>query len=258
MGRFAKEAAVADNETGIVYVTEDAGNDSGFYRFVPVDPAHLHAGGALEMLAVKGSPQFDTRAGQGGGVPRPVEWVAIDHPDPGDVITSANSCFAQGFARGGARFNRLEGIYRTLRNSMAFVSTSGGDARRGQLWEYAPGPDGGTLTLVFESSGASLLDSPDNLCITPRGGILFCEDDAARDGDTHPLAPDIADVNRLVGLAPSGAPFEFAVNVWNGSELAGACFSPDGKILFVNLYGDGSAGSGMTCAIQGPFERGPL
>jgi hypothetical protein len=48
------------------------------------------------------------------------------------------------------------------------------------------------------------------------------------------------------------------VNVLNNSEPAGACFSPDGEILFVNLFGDGTPGSGMTCAIWGPWERGPF
>ena len=258
MGRFAKEAALADNATGIVYVTEDSGNNSGFYRYLPVDPANLHAGGLLQMLAVKGTPQYDTRTGQRPDAPLAVEWVTIDHPDPGEVVTASNSCFAQGFAKGGARFNRLEGIFRTHRGSFVFVSTSGGDAERGQMWEYAPAAGGGWLALRFESAGTEMLESPDNLCVTPNGGILFCEDDAAGNGDSHPLAPDIADVNRLIGLSPDGVPFEFAVNVLNDSEFAGACFSPDGRVLFVNLFGDGTAGSGMTCAIYGPFERGPL
>lgn len=52
--------------------------------------------------------------------------------------------------------------------------------------------------------------------------------------------------------------FTFAVNVLNDSEFAGACFGADGDILFVNLFGDSAPGSGMTCAIWGPWERGPL
>jgi secreted PhoX family phosphatase len=112
--------------------------------------------------------------------------------------------------------------------------------------------------LVFESPAGGILESPDNLCITPNGGILFCEDDAVDDVDTHPLARGIDNVNRLIGLAAKGEPFTFAVNVLNASEFAGACFSPDGEILFVNLFGDGTPGSGMTCAIWGPWQRGPL
>ena len=42
------------------------------------------------------------------------------------------------------------------------------------------------------------------------------------------------------------------------------CFSPDGRTLFVNLYGDSTGtpedhrDEGMTCAITGPWRRGPL
>ena len=56
----------------------------------------------------------------------------------------------------------------------------------------------------------------------------------------------------------------FGVNVHNASELAGVCFSPDGDTMFVNVYGLSTgtpaqrAGQGMTCAITGPWRRGPL
>ena len=71
---------------------------------------------------------------------------------------------------------------------MYFVSTSGGTVKGpdgdgfGQLWHYVPGDsryqEGDQLVLVFESSANKTLESPDNICITPNGGILFCEDDA--------------------------------------------------------------------------------
>jgi secreted PhoX family phosphatase len=151
---------------------------------------------------------------------------------------------------------------------MYFVSTGGGSHRDpagngyGQLWHYVPADPRNQkedeLVLVFEPPAGGILESPDNLCITPNGGILFCEDDAVDDVDTHPLARGIDNVNRLIGLGSKGEPFTFAVNVLNASEFAGACFSPDGEILFVNLFGDGTAGSGMTCAIWGPWQRGPL
>jgi hypothetical protein len=50
----------------------------------------------------------------------------------------------------------------------------------------------------------------------------------------------------------------FAVNRLNDSEFAGACFSPSGHTLFVNIFGDGSPASGMTLAITGPWGAGPL
>ena len=257
MGRFAHEASVADNESGIVYETEDAGDTSGFYRFLPNDPENLLAGGVLQMAKIKGSTNYDTRGGQTQGVELEVEWVTIDNPDP-DPISSSTSCFAQGFAKGGARFNRLEGIFRGDVDSMYFVSTSGGNAKYGQLWKYQADRHGGTLELVFESPNGSVLDSPDNLCVTPSGGILFCEDDASNDADTHLLTPGLTNINRLVGMDRSGKPFEFAVNIFSDSEFAGACFSPDGEILFVNIQGGNSIGSGMTVAITGPWHKGPL
>jgi hypothetical protein len=110
---------------------------------------------------------------------------------------------------------------------------------------YHPRRD--ALTLFFESPGGSVLDSPDDLLVTPRGRILLCEDDASgADNDTHPLAPGVVDVNRLIGINRGGEASEFTVNVLNDSEFAGATFSPDSDVRFVNLFGDGSPGSGMT------------
>jgi hypothetical protein len=257
MGRFAHEACATDPRTGIVYQTEDDGNDSGFYRFRPRDPHDLTRGGRLEMLAVRGEPARQMITGQEVGRALRVDWVRIDDPDP-DLEGGATSVALQGIAKGGALFNRLEGIWYDARSrGFYFNSTSGGDAACGQVWHYDPHRD--RLTLFFESPGGSVLDSPDNLLVTPRGGILLCEDDATgTDDDTHPLAPGIVDVNRLIGINRNGEAFEFAVNVLNDSEFAGATVSHDGRVLFVNLFGDGSPGSGMTCAITGPWHRGAL
>lgn len=268
MGRFSHEGAVSDSR-GIIYLTEDAGNNSGFYRFTPHHPDNPAAGGLLEMLGVTGSPTATLINGQVVGVRLPVSWVPIPVPDP-NLEGGGTSCFGQGRAAGGAAFNRLEGIFRGEDGkSMYFVSTSGGTVKGpdgdgfGQLWHYKPGDDlqdGDQLVLVFESSTDRVLESPDNLCISPNGGILFCEDDAVggTPQDTHPLAPGLTGINRLIGLGPKGEPFEFAVNIFSDSEFAGACFSPDGEILFVNIQGEDAAGTGMTMAIWGPWGKGPL
>ena len=258
MGRFAHEAIAVDPRTGVVYETEDSGNDSGFYRFTPRDKRNLAAGGRLEMLAVAGHDGYDAVTGQQVGRRLPVRWVPIDTPDPDLEADPAAEVALEGVGKGAAAFNRLEGIwYDAATKGFFFNSTSGGDAGYGQVWHYSPRDE--ALTLFFESPGGSVLDSPDNLLVTPRGGILLCEDDASGDGDGHPLAPGIADVNRLIGLSRRGDAFEFAVNVLNDTEFAGACFSPDGTTLFVNIFGAGDApGSGMTCAITGPWRRGAL
>ena len=93
---------------------------------------------------------------------------------------------------------------------------------------------------MYESPSGSALDAPDNLTVTPRGGLLVCEDDASSAYvDTHPLAPGIEDVNRLIGLTRGGQAFEFAVNVLNGSEVAGACFGGSEVIGGAGMRGGG-------------------
>ncbi len=278
MGRFSHEAVAVDQVTGMVYETEDpgGGRGAGFYRFTPYHPARLHFGGELHMLAVSGAPDFDAREGQTPGQELPVSWVLIDDPDPPYAnLDDERGTFRQGRAKGGALFNRLEGCWYEA-GKVYFVSTSGGDAKSGdvnrppatspdreykegfgQVWEYDARRS--VLRLVYESPGAEALDSPDNLTVTPRGGLMLCEDDAsAAHVDTHPLAPGLANVNRVIGLTLEGQAFEFAVNCLNAAELAGVCFSPDGLTMFFNIFVNGTPGSGMTCAVTGPWEDGPL
>ena len=274
MGRFAHEAVAVGLDTGVVYLTEDAGSGvgSGFYRYLPDDPVDLLAGGRLQMLGIAGLPQYDARQGQTEGTVLTAVWLDIDDPDPAAAGNSSPTrTFNQGYVKGGAKFNRLEGCWWDS-GSIFFVSTSGGDAKNGdvnadgfhegygQIWQYTPdGASGGGLRLLFESPGQAVLDSPDNITITPRGGLMLCEDDAgSTDMDTHPLAPGIVNVNRLVGVSPAGEAFEFAVNRLNSTEFAGACFSPSRRTMFANIFGNGSRGSGMTVAISGPWSAGPL
>lgn len=250
MGRFVHEAVAIDPDSGIVYETEDRGA-SGFYRFIPDHPGFLAAGGRLQMLAIKGKPNFDTSKGQRMGKPLPVTWVDIQDPDPVSAETNDLAVFEQGAAGGGAVFSRLEGCWYGD-GSIFFNATSGGDAGLGQVWEYRPrGNSGGQLILVFESRSPEVLESPDNICVTPRGGLVLCED-----GDGEQF---------LRGLTPRGLIFDFALNRMNDYEWAGATFSPDGQTLFVNIQGatrganpPAAGNEGMTIAIWGPWRRGAL
>jgi secreted PhoX family phosphatase len=245
MGRFVHEAIGVDPATGIVYETEDLNRRSGFYRFTPDTPGVLADGGRLEMLAIVGQPQADLRQAQRVGEWLPVEWVPIDDPDPDEADSDASAVFRQGFEAGGARLTRLEGCWHGD-GSIFFHSTNGGDAHSGQVWRYVPGSE--ALSLIFESPGREVLDSPDNLTVSPSGGLLICE--------------DATGVSHLRGLTAEGEIFPFARNIFNSREFAGATFSPDGRVLFVNIQGDldsfGPGNPGMTFAITGPWESGPL
>ena len=194
MGRFAHEAVAVDPASGTIFETEDAGSGqgSGFYRFLPNNPADPYAGGTFQILGVTNPPNHrDLRDGFETGTSFEATWITITDPNPAG--SNVNTVFEEGYAGGAALFNRLEGIFYGDR-SIFFVSTSGGNAKNGdvnaadesgrvyaegygQIWEYHL--DDGELHLLYESPGGSVLDSPDNMAISPRGGIVFCEDDAS-------------------------------------------------------------------------------
>ena len=248
MGRFVHEAVAVDPDTGIVYETEDRG-ESGLYRFLPAEPGNLAAGGRLEMLALADAPWADLRTRQTAHVWQPVAWVPIDEPNPVDIWVPR--VYTQGAIRGGATFARLEGAWYGD-GRIYIVSTTGGDAEAGQVWEYDPA--GERLRLIFESPGVDVLDMPDNLCVSPRGGLVLCEDGLNEN------------FNFLRGLTVEGEIFPFAKNAivlagekngisgdFHHREFAGATYSPDGRWLFFNAQSPG-----ITFAVTGPWADGPL
>lgn len=246
MGQFRHEAATVDPRSGIVYLTEDHEPAAGFYRFLPKAEGELHRGGRLQMLRVKGVP--DLRAGHRVGTKWPVEWVEIEHPERGvGGLDGMSGVIAQGLANGGSMFTRLEGCI-AGDGVVYFTATNGGDAHCGQVWAYHPKDE--QLRLLYESPDPTVLDYPDNIVISPRGGLLICQD---TEGDHQ----------HLYGLSTDGRLFTFARNNtrldgeqgfagdYSDSEWAGSCFSPDGKWLFANLQEPG-----FSVAITGTWRRG--
>jgi secreted PhoX family phosphatase len=256
LGRRAHEATATDPVTGYVYATEDAGTSSGFYRYRPFNYGNLLGGGVLEMLKIKNFPQASLLQTYPDGTQWDVEWVTIDEPES---INPRN--YTQGFNKGAARFARLEGAWYDT-GLIYFTSTSGGGISGGQVFHYDPRRE--KLTLVFESrNNTDHPVAPDNMTVSPRGGILLCED---RGG-----------ISRLMGLTQAGEVFEFGRNnillsaadaaiihskfpgsekritAGNhiGAETCGACFHD--RWLFVNIQTPG-----VTFAITGPWNEGVL
>ncbi|QMS87807.1 DUF839 domain-containing protein [Nostoc edaphicum CCNP1411] len=225
MGRFNHEAVAVDPKTGIVYETEDTG-DSLFYRFIPKVRGKLKEGGTLQALKFKDIFQAQTFADFPKGKPMKVEWVTITEPNP-----PQDTVRVEGFAKGAAQFARGEGIWYG-NGEIYFCCTSGGALGLGQVWRYIPAKE--TIELFVESTSAAELENPDNIVVSPYGDLILCED-----GD---------DEQFLVGVTPKGELYQFARNSLNTSEFAGACFSPDGKTLFVNIQTPG-----ITFAIWGPW-----
>lgn len=280
MGRRSHEAAAVDPRTGYVYLTEDT-TPGGIYRFKPnrTRPwgTAYSNGGKLEILRIAGRPNANLRGTfQTGGAPYPVpvgkaldvEWAPID--DPENLASPSN--YAQGALLGAADFRRPEGAwYRD--GTVFFVATDGGSTGNGQV--FALDLKRQTLTLVYDAPVVdgvpSELDNPDNLTVTPRGSLLFCEDNS---GNPSYLQDGVS-TERMVALTKNGKIFTFATNLMDfragqlgpytrpsgrtfngnmrGNEWAGACFDRTGKWLFANVQTPG-----VTFAITGPWHRGPL
>ena len=247
MGQRLHEAAVVHAASGDVYLTEDLDPAAGFYRFVPKVKGELQRGGSLWMLKAHGAS--DLRRGHRTGDRFKASWVPIEHPERGlGPEGGQDGNLREGVANGGSTFVRLEGCYASG-DTIYFISTSGGDAGAGQVWAYDAREE--SLLLVYESPAQETLYYPDNVVLSPRGGLVLCQD-SYRD-----------EPQSLFGLQPDGGLFEFARNntVLDGlhgfsgdfrnSEFAGACFSPDGRWLFVNVYTPG-----FTVAITGPWKPG--
>jgi secreted PhoX family phosphatase len=250
LGRFNHEAAAVDPLSGAVYLTEDTAT-SGLYRYASSRYGRLQSGGKLQMLRVIGQPGLDTSTGLTPFRDLSIDWVDIADPSrrddaPGDGL----GVFQQGFSQGGANFKRGEGIF-YRHGRIYFTCTTGGTAGKGQVFEIDPYRN--RLRLIFESPGSNVLDMPDNIAVSPRGGILLCEDGSL-----------VGQCMR--GLTRRGEIFDFAQNNvvlngevngfagdFRGSEWAGASFTPDGTWLFTNIQSPG-----ITFAITGPWHRGAL
>jgi uncharacterized repeat protein (TIGR03803 family) len=156
--------------------------------------------------------------------------VEIDRPD-----SAEDDLRQQGAAKGAVVFARGEGIHMGD-GELYFACTSGGAAQLGQIFRLQPRASGDRLQLFFESASVDQLNYGDNLTVAPNGHLVVCEDQYT----------DVVD-NHIRGITPAGAPYALA-RLHMQTELAGACFSPDGRTLFVNAFSPSA-----TFAITGPW-----
>lgn len=236
LGRFEHEAVAVDPRTGIVYLTEDQ-DDSLLYRFLAHTPGRLAAGGRLQALAIgHGAASVDTR--NWGRMPPVIvgQRLRAGWIDLADIDSPADDLRMRGARAGAAVFARGEGMW-WGNGEVYFACTSGGANQRGQIWRYRPSARvaGGWLELIIEPNDESALDRCDNLTVAPSGALVICEDGL---DDQH-----------IRFMSRDGALTTFARNAHpERSEFCGACFSPDGSTMFVNIQRPG-----ITLAITGPF-----
>jgi secreted PhoX family phosphatase len=230
MGRFNHEAAAVDPRTGSVYLTEDR-DDGLLYRFLPRVGGKLAAGGRLQALAIDGLPDSRNRAARAFAPAswQKVRWIDLDNPE-----SPADDLRKRGAALGATLFARGEGIHMGS-GELYFCCTSGGAATLGQVFRLRPAQD--RLQLFFESTSTEQFNYGDNLTVAPNGHLVVCEDQYTPVVDNH-----------LRCISPAGEAYKLA-RLRKQTELAGACFSPDGKVLFVNVFSPAA-----TLAITGPWR----
>ncbi|MER6530763.1 alkaline phosphatase PhoX [Streptomyces sp. NPDC001508] len=259
LGRYAHEAVVVDPKRGHLYLTEDADAPNGlFYRWTPPEGFH-HGRGRLRTLAADaGRLQAFKCFDSGGtfvddlsratriGTVYGVDWV--DVPDRDARTTSVRKQFTTGQV---TRARKLEGMW--WGDGGAYVVSSYARAESpvqhdGQVWFYDPKRRTLTLKVLLgvnpDPSAEGAFDGPDNITVSPYGGLVIAEDG---DGIQH-----------LFGATDSGRTYPIARNELNigtaeepeYSEFTGVTFSPDGRTLFANIQEPG-----IMLAITGPWKR---
>lgn len=298
MGRFVHEAVAVDPATGHVYQTEDNRNVSALFRYVPANTAgvakgslgSLHQGGRLQAARISAIVRKATAAtlaqANDQGLLNPdigdeyqLEWVDIADPDASPVVVVGQpggvslalmaGPTAQAMAQGCARMSRGEGLWHAGGQLFIVDTAAGTDAAgrvgqgEGAVWQLSLASM--RLRAVFASGHQTAGNNPDNVTVSPRGGVLLCEDGGAS-------TDAFGSGTRLLGLNRAGEAYIFAKNNVNlsaaqvagagklvaagdhrGREFCGACFDPSGRVLFANIQTPG-----ITVAIVGPWAKGNL
>ncbi|MCH0562648.1 MULTISPECIES: alkaline phosphatase PhoX [unclassified Streptomyces] len=258
-GRFDHEAVVIDPKTGHAYLTEDDHDPNGLlFRWVPPH-GFRHGRGQLRTLAddagVLQAPKCYDSAGRfvddlsratRTGTVYGVDWV--DVPDRDAQTVPVRRQFTDGEI---TRARKLEGMWWGDGGAYivsSFAREESPEQHDGQVWFYDPRRRTLTLKVLLgvnpDPSREGHFDGPDNITVSPYGGLVICEDG---DGLQH-----------LFGATDSGRTYPIARNELNlgtaeepeYSEFTGVTFSPDGRTLFANIQEPG-----VMLAVTGPWKR---
>ncbi|KOG30864.1 alkaline phosphatase PhoX [Streptomyces resistomycificus] len=258
-GRYDHEAVVIDPRRGHAYLTEDAASPNGLlFRWTP-PRGFEHGRGRFRTLADDAGVLQAPRCYDSGGkfvddlsratrigTVYGVDW--IDVPDRDGKTVDVREQFAAGEI---TRARKLEGMW--WADGGAYVVSSYARAESpvqhdGQVWFYDPKRRTLTLKVLLgvnpDPSVDGALDGPDNITVSPYGGLVIAEDGEG--------------VQHLFGATDRGRTYPIARNELNigteeepeYSEFTGVTFSPDGKTLFANIQTPG-----IMLAITGPWKR---
>ncbi|MET7396544.1 alkaline phosphatase PhoX [Dactylosporangium sp. NPDC005572] len=274
-GRYDHEALAVEPNLRQVYLSEDASGPNGlFYRWTAPRGVKLGPGaantladdaGVLAAMQIRmddGSilPDVAYLTSAQLGRPFKVTWIPV--PERDAKTQTVRTQFADGTVTRGKKF---EGVWSTgkgcyIVNSFAFgASDLPADATKhdGMVWYYDYADETITLVTYFphnpagEGEGAFpkyadlTFDGPDNVTVTPWGTLVLAEDGVR--------------ASHVLSSVPGGPTYAIARNMLsngtsNGnptySEFTGPTFSPDGRVLFVNIQTPG-----LTLAITGPWQK---
>jgi len=278
-GRFPHEAVVVMRDDS-VYLTEDASSPNGlFYRWTGSRGTNLKAGalqtlaptaGTFEAMRVKntdGTWVDDLSRFTSAHIGRALEvsWVPV--PDRLAATTSVRKQFST--TGEVTRSKKLEGAWGD-KSGVFFAASFAGYAdipalstpHDGQIWyldhdrqtltlkayfpyireQHAPSPAGAWTpwTLNQQRSLPEVFDGPDNVHVSPWGGLIIAEDGEGLNGLI--LWTEDGGAQRL---ARNDILFQGSEN----SEMTGPTFSPNGSVLFANVQEPGH-----TFAIRGNFR----
>ena len=268
LGRFEHEAVAVDPDTGQIYETEDANNPHGLlYRWTPPSAALPLRKGSLGALADDAGVLEAMQAFDNGtwvpdlcvatepGTTYDVVWKPVPNHNPAtsaDLVrqqfngTWGGSTYSDRPGGNITRSRKLEGAWWGDGGAYvvaSFARTTDGSAVQhdGQVWFVDPLADTIRLVLRFAYTPAdqdSDPDGPDNISVSPYGGVILAEDGEGR--------------QHLVGATTEGQTYFLARNeVGDGTgEMTGPTYSADKSTLFANLFDPGHV-----YAITGPWRR---
>ena len=243
LGTFYHEAVAIDDTTNIFYETEDRPNGR-FYRFIP-DTANVGSRpsetGKLQALQVVTDQDINVEGMRG---PWPVEWHDIPNPNPigtvlGDLALGQTATRNQVAAT--TAFNGGEGIW--YQAGMVYFTTKG-DRR---VWALDIAAQ--TIEVLYDDAFHQpnpILDSVDNVVMTPGGDIIVVEDKSEANQQAVAIKAD-GSIAAMIQLVDH-----------EGSEVTGPAFSPDGRFFYFSSQrgpgnGKSTGSAGITYAVEGPW-----
>ena len=264
LGRYAHEAAAVDPATSTIYLTEDASGPTVCTSAGPRRPASSPArgrctpsppSGAVEVGTLEAMKCFDE---DGNHVPDlsiatevntvyTVEWVTVPDRNADRRRSASSSPTTRSRAAASSRASGGPTAVPTSSPASPVTRDGATNEHDGQVWFYDPRKSRSGSRRIFgvnpdPATGDSNFDGPDNITVSPHGGLILAEDGEGR--------------SHLVGVPNRARPTR-SPSTSNDSEFAGPVFNASGSTLFANIQTPGLH-AGDHRAVGSALERRPV